>query len=123
MGALPETPVRNLTRCKGRAPSLQRPVEGVPALLRSTYKGSPQSGESGYGLLARPFRSVAGALARGAGLLQPLGLLPEPHGPLEVLGVSVEVLANASLRPGLQPRCKNGSGIESQRVQSYERPL
>src|SRR5436305_5239721 len=88
-------PVHTLEPRECRAQDLQRPVEGAggfssPGLLD---EGGPQGGEPCYDLSMRTFRPVAGALARDAGLLQPLGLLSEPHGPLQIRGVDVEVLA------------------------------
>ena len=66
----------------------------------------------GQDLPVRPFRPVAGALARNAHLLQALSLLLEPHGALQVCGVSREVLADEPDSPRFQGRLLPvGSGI------------
>jgi hypothetical protein len=75
------------------APLLYHAVEGVSSVPSSgsLYEGYPQGGESRHNLRARPFRPVTDALARGAGLLQPFGLLFEPRDSLQVRGVGIEV--------------------------------
>ena len=67
----------------------------------------------GQDLPVRPFRPVAGALARNAHLLQALSLLLEPpHGALQVCGVSIEELADEPDSPRFQGRLLPvGSGI------------
>ena len=89
---------------KGGAQKLHHPIEGIGSFPSSGSldKRDPQGGEPRYNLPARPFRPVAGALARDTSLLQPFGLFLEPRGPLQVRGVAVEVLADGPRRSGLQ---------------------
>jgi hypothetical protein len=84
-------------------------------------EGGTQSAEPRHNLSVRPFRPVAGALARYARFVQPLGLLPEPYSPLQVRGVSVEVLAEALHSTGIQDGGPDQSVLmTSPGVQAYQ---
>lgn len=71
-------------------------------------EGGAQDGQPGQDLSTRTSRPVAGALARGAGLLQPFGLLFEPRGPLQDSGVGIEVFAESLGCAGFEVRFRNG---------------
>jgi hypothetical protein len=92
---------------EARAPLLYHPVKGASSIPSSgsLNEGSPQGGEPNYDLRARPFRPVTHALARGAGLLQPFGLLFEPRGSLQARGVGIKVFAYDPYRPRLKGSC------------------
>ncbi len=117
-----------MSRREGRAEKRHRPVEGASLfpLPGSLDKGGPQGGEPVHDLPARPFRPFAGALARGAGLLEPSGLFCKPHGPLQVRGVNAQVLADGPGRPGFEGRSLRlywyGAAPFPER-QASERPL
>ena len=100
-------------RRKNRACDFQRPIKGALPFPLSTglYERGPQRGDPFHDLLARPLRPVAGAVARDPGLLQPLGLLSEPHRPVQVRGVGFEVLAEDLDRPDLEVRFRDRFGI------------
>lgn len=100
-------------RREGRALFLQRPIEGGGGPFPFTGgfdKGSPQGCEPRNDLSARPFRSVAGALARSPGLLQPFGLLSKPHCPLQIGGVGAEVFVEGVVGPDFGVCFTDGSG-------------
>ncbi|MBA4116264.1 MAG: hypothetical protein H0X71_07465 [Rubrobacter sp.] len=91
-------------RLKGRALCIQHPIEDDVRPFPFTGgfdEGGPQGREPRNYLSMRPFRTVTGALARGPGLLQPFGLLSEPHCPLQVSGVGAEVLVEGTGGPDL----------------------
>ena len=107
------TPVQTPKRRECWVQDVQHPVEsagGFPS-PGSLDEGGPQGGEPCYDLSTCPFRLVAGALVRNAGLLQPLGLLSEPYGPLQVRGVGVEVLAEGTGSTGLESSFLYGYGV------------
>ena len=97
---LPGARVRVTARREGRTLCLQHPVEGsvrpFPPFTGGLDEGGPQGREPRNDLSMRPFRTVTGALARGPGLLQPFGLLYEPHCSLQVGGVGTEVLVEGA---------------------------
>ena len=113
-------------RRESRAQEFHHPVEGVgPVLLSGGLdEGGPQGGEPRHDLSTCPFRPIASALARDTGLLQPFGLLFEPRGPLQVLGVGLEVIADGPCCPELQSRRSGVPGVASSSgVQASQRFL
>jgi len=110
---LPGVRVRVAARREGRTLCLQRLAESGVRLFPLTGgfdKGGPQVREPRDDLSMRPFRTVTGALARGTGLLQPFGLLSEPHCPLQVSGMGTEVLVEGAGGPNLGVCSPDGSG-------------